>query len=51
MEAMRTARLRLLRYKRQLEMVDDPIHGLIIGYEGDDLHLTAAFRTDHRVAT
>ena len=48
MEAMRTARLRLLRYKHELEVVDDPVHGQIIGYEGDDLHLTAAFRTDHR---
>ena len=41
MEAMRTARLRLLRYKHELEVVDDPVHGQIIGYEGDDLHLTA----------
>ena len=49
MEAMRTARLRLLRYKHELEVVDDPVHGQIIGYEGTDLHLTAAFRTDHRV--
>jgi len=41
MEAMRTTRLRLLRYKHELEVVDDPVHRQIIGYEGDDLHLTA----------
>jgi len=44
MEAMRTARLRLLRHKHELEVIDDAVHGLIIGYEGDDLHLTALMK-------
>jgi len=30
-------------------VVDDAVHSLIIRDEGDDLHLTAALGTDHRV--
>jgi hypothetical protein len=36
MEAMRTARLRLRRRKRQLQMIDNPIHNGILRDEGDD---------------
>ena len=37
MEAMRTARLRFRRRKRQLQMVHDPVHDGILRNEGDDL--------------
>ena len=40
-------RRRLLRYKRQLEVVDDPVHRGIIGDKGDDLHRAAALKTKH----
>jgi hypothetical protein len=40
---------RLFRHERQLQVVDDAVHSLIIRDEGDDLHLTAALGTDHRV--
>ena len=60
MEAMRTTRLRPIGHKRQLQMINNPIHegslasprGLHEGNlreEGDDLHPAPAFRADHRV--
>ena len=42
-------RRRLLRYKRQLEMVDDPVHGGIIHDESDDFHRATAFGANHRI--
>ena len=47
--AENTRRWRLLGAKRQLEVVDDPVHSLIIGDEGDDLHRPSALGTDYRV--
>jgi len=41
MEAMRTARLRLRRHERQLQMLHDPVHNGNLRDEGDDLHLAA----------
>jgi len=49
MEAMRTARLRLRRHKPKLQVIDDPVHGGIIGDEGHDLHLTSAFGAEEGV--
>jgi hypothetical protein len=48
MEAMRTARLRLLRGEGQLQVVDDPVYGGIIHDESDDFHLSPAFGTAFR---
>jgi len=49
MEAMRTTRLRPIGHKRQLQMIDNPIHDGNLRDEGDDLHPAPAFRADHRV--
>jgi len=40
---------RLLGNEAQLQMVDDPVHGGIIGDKGDDLHHSPALRAKHRV--
>jgi hypothetical protein len=39
----------LLGNEPKLQMIDDPVHGGIIGDEGDDLHHFPALRTDHRI--
>lgn len=38
-----------LRYKFQLEVVDDTVDHGVFGDEGDDLHRAAALMADHRV--
>jgi len=40
---------RLLGNERQLQMVDDPVHGPIIGDEGDHLHQPPALGTEQRI--
>ena len=49
MEAMRTTRLRPIGHKRQLQMINNPIHDGYLCEEGDDLHPAPAFRADHRI--
>jgi len=44
MEAMRTTRLRPIGHKRQLQMINNPIHDGYLCEEGDDLHPAPAFR-------
>ena len=36
----------LRRYKRQLQMIDNPVHNGILRDESDDLHRAAALGTD-----
>lgn len=38
-----------LRDKRQFQVVDAAVHNRIIGEEGDNAHLAAAARAEHRV--
>jgi len=38
-----------LRHKCQLEVIDDTVDHGIVGEEGDDAHLAAALRAEHRV--
>jgi hypothetical protein len=49
MEAMRTTRLRPIGHKRQFQMINNPIHDVMLREEGNDLHPAPAFRADHRV--
>ena len=41
------ARRRLIRHKRQLQMVDNPFHDGMLRDEGDDLHPAPALGADH----
>jgi hypothetical protein len=45
----RVRRGRSLCDKSQLEVADDAVHHGIIGEEGDDAHLAAALRANHRI--
>jgi hypothetical protein len=49
MEAMRTARLRPVRDKGQLQVIDNAVYDSVLREEGDDLHrpstLGAALRS------
>ena len=40
---------RFIGDKGQLEVIDDSIHHGIVGEEGDNPHLSAALRADHRI--
>jgi hypothetical protein len=55
MEAMRTTRLRPIGHKRQFQMINNPIHDVMLREEGNDLHpapaLRAALRSPHETAT
>jgi len=49
MEAVRTTRLRPIRHKRQLQMINNPVHNGNLRDEGDDLHPASALRAGHGV--
>jgi len=49
MEAMRTTRLRPIGHKRQFQMINNPIHDVMLREEGNDLHPAPAFGTEHGV--
>jgi hypothetical protein len=42
-------RWRLRCHEHELQVIDDPIHHLKFGKEGDDLHLSAALGADQRI--
>ena len=42
-------RRRLRRHKRQLQMIDNPVHNSLLRDESDDLHRPPARGADHRV--